>query len=440
MEIKSSDKCPECCSGELIQDYNTSETVCSRCGLIVRQQEMDRGPERRSYTLEELKQRTRTGPPNSPNLHDRGMGTTFNPNERGTNKKVDKRQMLRLKKWQVYSRVQGAGERNLALAMNELTLISEKLTIPKSVKEEAAVIYRKTLKKRLTRGRSISVMTAAALYTACRFAKTPKTLKEIAKASLINKKEIAHCYRFLLKELNIKIPISNLTVCISKIAGGIGISEPTQGVAVRILHQAQEKRFISGKGPMGVAAATLYIACLLNEESRTQKDIAYAAGVTEVTIRNRYKEIVKKLNLEIPDKEDKKVSSTEIPIKKKLIPEKPITGIHDIEYESISVIAERANVSKETQKLATEILRKAKKEHVPIRGKNPKGLIAAILLIACQQINEVNKQKAIAEAAEVSQGTIGHYCWYLRLKLKLVKPKWGRHKRADSNRSFFYSC
>jgi transcription initiation factor TFIIB len=126
-------------------------------------------------------------------------------------------------------------------------------------------------------------------------------LREIAEASLVDKKDVARCYRLLLRELAVQMPIADPLTYISKIAERTGISGKTQGVAIAILREARKRRAAAGKDPMGLAAAALYIACLQNNEKKTQKDIAEAAGVTEVTVRNRYKTLKKQLNLELPD-------------------------------------------------------------------------------------------------------------------------------------------
>jgi transcription initiation factor TFIIB len=185
--------------------------------------------------------------------------------------------------------------------MAELDRLSDKVYIPPPIKEKAAVVYRKALDKGLVRGRSISAIAAASLYAACRKSGTSRTLREIAEASLVNKKDVARCYRLLLKELDFHMPIADPLTYVSKIAEKNGITGKTQGAAIQILREARQKRFAAGKDPMGMAAAALYIACLQNSEKITQKDIAEASGVTEVTVRNRYKALKKQLNLEIPD-------------------------------------------------------------------------------------------------------------------------------------------
>jgi transcription initiation factor TFIIB len=299
------DKCPECGSSNLIHDYDTGETVCGDCGLVLYEQMMDKGPEWRAFTQEEKASRSRVGVPTSYSVHDKGLSTAISQVDRdafGRKLPLSTRlQMWRLRKWQIRSRVHSSIDRNLAQAMAELDRLSDKVYIPPPIKEKAAVTYRKALDKGLVRGRSIAAIAAAALYAACRGSGTPRTLREIAEASLVDKKDVARCYRLLLRELDVHMPIADPLTYVSKIAERTGISGKTQGLAIQILRDARKKRAAAGKDPMGLAAAALYIACLQNNEKKTQKDIAEAAGVTEVTVRNRYKTLKKQLSLELPD-------------------------------------------------------------------------------------------------------------------------------------------
>jgi transcription initiation factor TFIIB len=299
------DKCPECASKNLVHDYDTGETICGACGLVLYEQMLDKGPEWRAFTQEEKTSRSRVGSPTSYSIHDKGLSTTISQVDRDAfGKKLPlstRLQMWRLRKWQIRSRVHSSTDRNLAQAMAELERLSSKVNISPPIREKAAVIYRKALDKGLVRGRSINSVGAAALYAACRKSGSPKTLREIAEASLVYKKDVARCYRLLLKELDFHMPISDPLTYISKIAEKNGVSGKTQGAAIAILRDAKQKRFSAGKDPMGMAAATIYIACVQNKEKITQKDIAEAAGVTEVTVRNRYKALKRQLNLEIPN-------------------------------------------------------------------------------------------------------------------------------------------
>ncbi len=317
----SIDRCPECGSVNLISDYDTGEVACGDCGFVLPDPVIDEGPEWRAYTQEEEAERSRVGMPGNLNVHDKSLSTTLKPIHRDAFGRALRPgtfiDMKRLSKWQERSRVHSSIERNLVRAMTELDRLADKLNIPPKspVREIAAVIYRKILDKGLIRGRSIIGMVPACLYAACRQTGIPRTLQEVADASLVDKKKVARCYRLLLRELDIQMPVADSNKCVSKIAEKIGISQETQGLAIKILRQAKERRMSSGRGPMGLAAAALYIACLENNERKkgrfgfirpiTQKDIAEVAGVTEVTVRNRYKELVEILDIEIPTKSEK---------------------------------------------------------------------------------------------------------------------------------------
>jgi transcription initiation factor TFIIB len=302
------DKCPECASINLVHDYDTGETICGDCGLVLYEQMLDKGPEWRAFTLEEKASRSRVGTPTSYSIHDKGLSTTISQVDRdafGRKLPLSNRlQMWRLRKWQIRSRVHSSIDRNLAQAMAELDRLSSKVSISPPNREKAAVIYRKALDKHLVRGRSINSIAAAALYAACRKSGAPRTLREIAKASLVDKKDVARCYRLLLQELDFHVPTTDPLTYISKIAEENGVSGKTQGAAIAILGEARRKRVVAGKDPMGMAAAALYIACVQNNEKITQKVIAEASGVTEVTVRNRYKALKRQLNIEIPDQRE----------------------------------------------------------------------------------------------------------------------------------------
>jgi transcription initiation factor TFIIB len=300
------EKCPECAGKNLVHDYDTGETICGDCGLVLYEQMLDKGPEWRAFTQQEKASRSRVGTPTSYSIHDKGLSTTISQIDRdafGRKLPLSTRlQMWRLRKWQIRSRVHSSIDRNLAQAMTELDRLSGKVNASPAIKEQAALVYRRSLDKGLVRGRSISGVAAASLYAACRKSGLPRSLREIAEASLVNRKDVARCYRLLLQELDFHMPISDPLTYISKIAEKNGISGKAQGAAIAILREARKKRVASGKDPIGMAAASLYIACLQNNEKITQKDIAEVAGVTEVTVRNRYKALKKQLSLKTPEK------------------------------------------------------------------------------------------------------------------------------------------
>ena len=295
------DKCPRCGKGNLVTDTNTGENFCNKCGLVVTDQSVDSGPEWRSFSKEEHEGRSRTGVPTSLAMHDMGLATIIGPtNKDATGKPLSasmKSTIERLRTWDSRSQVHEPVDRNFRQAFSELDRLKDKLAVGDAVIEKAAYIYRKALEKGLVRGRSISALIASALYAACRDTQTPRTLKDISNSSNIKRKDIARCYRLLLRELNLKMPVVNPIKCVARIASKASLSEKTKRDASKILKTAEEMKISAGKDPMGLAAAALYVACVTNGENKTQRDVAEAAGVTEVTIRNRYKGLKIALNL-----------------------------------------------------------------------------------------------------------------------------------------------
>ena len=237
--------------------------------------------------------------------YDRGLGTDV-----GQESDIyqlsgkDRNRYFRLRKW--HHRISTAIERNLKLALAELKRVASYLKLPKSVEEESARIYTMAVQRGLVRGRSMESVVAGALYAACRRHEVPRTLDELSEASGIDKKEIGRTYRFVTRELGIRILPSNPVDYISRFAAALKLTASTQTKAVEILEKAQNSELTSGRGPTGIAAASLYVAALMNNEKRTQREVADVAGVTEVTIRNRYKELIKKLKLNEKVKKTKK--------------------------------------------------------------------------------------------------------------------------------------
>ena len=295
------DKCTRCGKGPIVIDSSGGEMNCSNCGFVVVDKIEEEGPEWRAFSKEEKDDRARTGVPSSLAMHDMGLATVIGAEDRdaaGRSLPASMKAAIeRLRTWDGRSQVHEPVDRNLRQAFSELDRLADKLNLSDAVIEKAAYIYRKALEKGLVRGRSISALIAASLYAACRDTETPRTLKDVAAACNIKKKDIARCYRLLLREMNMRMPVVDPTKCVSRIASKAGLSEKTKRSALAILHKAEATRTSAGKDPMGLAAAALYVACVMEGESKTQKDVAEAAGVTEVTIRNRYKGLKAALQL-----------------------------------------------------------------------------------------------------------------------------------------------
>jgi len=296
-------QCPECGSDRLMRDYECAEIVCMNCGFVIAAKLADRGPEWRAFNAEQRAKRARVGAPLTYTIHDKGLSTMIDWHDRDVYGKRlspgQKAQIYRLRKWQRRIRVSDATERNLAFALSEISKIANALNLPKNILETASVIYRRAVKERLIRGRSIQGVTAAAVYVACRQCGLARTLEEIAQASNINKKEVGRSYRFLIKELDYFIPPLKPSQYIAKFSNQLTMQGKVEEIAHKILNNARELKLTSGRGPTGIAAAASYIASVLTGERKTQREIAEIAQVTEVTIRNRYKELVERLMFEV---------------------------------------------------------------------------------------------------------------------------------------------
>jgi len=301
--IEEITQCPECGSNHLSKDYSRAELVCRNCGLVLDEDIIDHGPEWRAFDSEQREKRARTGAPMSYTIHDKGLSTMIGWKNRDSYGKSiptrNRAQIYRLRKWARRIRISNATERSLAIAFSELDRMASSMGLPRTVRETAAMIYRKAALKKLVRGRSIEGVITAALYAACRQCHVPRTLDEISSVAHISKKEIGRTYRYVSRELGLKLLPTSPEDYISRFCSELKLSGDVRAKTVAILRDAADRELTSGRGPSGMAAASLYIASVLCGERRTQREVADVAGVTEVTIRNRYKEITKKLDISI---------------------------------------------------------------------------------------------------------------------------------------------
>ncbi|MEM0360214.1 MAG: transcription initiation factor IIB [Candidatus Diapherotrites archaeon] len=296
-------KCPECGSEKIIKDEARGEIICKKCGLVITDDLIDTGKEWRSFDSDQFEKRARTGSPKKYVKLNKGLVTMIDRKGRDLRgnrlSSKSKAQMYRLIKWHKRASVSSSMERNLSIALTEMRRVASYLNIPESLVEAAALLYRKTVEKGLIRGRLIEAVVSAILYTVCRTYHVPRTLNEMAEASGLTKKEIGRTYRFLVRELKLDVPLTNPIHYIPRFASELNLSGEVQEKGREIIKKAIDQGLISGRGPTGVAAAAVYIAGLLKGERRTQKEVANVAGVTEVTIRNRYRELKKELDIEV---------------------------------------------------------------------------------------------------------------------------------------------
>jgi transcription initiation factor TFIIB len=293
--------CSMCKSGQTVTDPESGEIICRNCGLVLSDRAQESRPEWRAFTSEEANDRSRTGIPSSLARHDMGLSTVIGRTDRDASGHVldvaMRSTMGRLRAWDFRTQAHSPTDRNLRQAFSELDRLKDKLGVSEAVIEKTAYVYRKAQERGLVRGRTISAMVGAALYIACRESGTSRTLKDIADIGNIKRKDLARIYRLVVMELDLRIPLVDPMKCIVKVANKANLSERTKRIAMGIMRNVSKSGMSAGKDPMGLAASVLYLACLNTGESRTQTDIAEAAGVTEVTVRNRYKNLRSQLDL-----------------------------------------------------------------------------------------------------------------------------------------------
>lgn len=293
-DVGDTKHCTKCGGTNIIIDSEVGEEVCGSCGLVLNEGHMDTGPEWRAFTAEERSSRSRTGMGYSYTLYDKGLSTVLSGYRDANGKTLKRetiRQMDRLRKYDNRSKFDDTWRRNLSIAMAELDRMSALLHIPGSIKERSALLYRKTLRMDLIRGRSIDAFVAASIYATCRLERLPRPLKQISAASTREHSEIARTYRLMLREMNLKMPIDDPMKFVPSIASKLNLRRDTETHAIEILRKARKLHGLSGKEPRGIAAASLYKACLEKNDKRVQKEVAEAAGTTEVTLRNRLRGI-----------------------------------------------------------------------------------------------------------------------------------------------------
>jgi transcription initiation factor TFIIB len=296
-------KCPECKGKRIVRDYEKGELLCAGCGLIITENIQDMGPEWRAFDTEQKEKKARGGAPIKFMRPNKGLVTEidqYNRDIRGGKISPKKQaQLYRMRKWHKRISISSSMERNLVIALSELDRVASSLGLPDNIKESAALLYRRAVKEELIRGRLIESVVAAVIYAVCRIHGIPRTLDELSKASGIPKKEIGRAYRFVKTELQVDVPLTNPSQYISKFATALKLGGEVQEDAIKLIGKALRKGLISGRGPTGVSAAALYIASAMHGEKKTQKEVADIAGVTEVTIRNRYRELKKELGLKV---------------------------------------------------------------------------------------------------------------------------------------------
>lgn len=289
--------CPVCGSTDFETDETLGEIVCRECGAIIEEERIEESASRRAFTEEERQKVERTGKPVTFTEPARGMRTEVGRGSELRNLPASKRgQYYRIRKWQ--RRLDESRDRKMSYARGEFQRLIGQLGLPRSMLEEVNRLYEKALDKNIVKGRRIENIVAALVYIIARNQGNPRSLDEIADASGISKRDLGKTYRYVARELDLRIVPVNPEDFIPRYASELGIAGETQALARDLIMRARENNLLSGRSPEGIVASAIYIASLLEDEDITQKAIAEEIGVTEVTVRKGYNRIVEGLDME----------------------------------------------------------------------------------------------------------------------------------------------
>ena len=291
--------CSECGTAGLVAE--SGELICDACGLVIKDEQIDHGPEWRAFDHTQREQKSRVGAPTTQTLHDRGLTTDIDwrdADASGNQITGQKRtQLNRLRRWHERIRTQDAGERNLRHALSEIDRMASALGLPESIRETASVIYRRSLAEDLLRGRSIEGMATGAVYASCRQQQIARSLDELTAVSRVDYNEIARAYRYLATELGLELQPTSPKEFLPRFVSELDLSHATQTRAEEILEASMDAGIHAGKSPPAFAAAAIYAATLLCGVNCTQREVGAVAHVSEVTIRNRYQEQLDAMDL-----------------------------------------------------------------------------------------------------------------------------------------------
>ena len=296
--IEAISKCPECGRNKLFVNREKGEVICKLCGYVIEESLMDFGKDR-VLDGEDMEKKSRSGAPFDPRVANNLITEVGSYADLAKLPKKTQLIMKRIKKKNRWT--SSALEQNLNNGLNHLKIIAGYLNIPDRIEKEAARLYRESAEKGITRARSTEKLIAACVYVAAKMQDMPKTLNEVAEATKLDKHVIAKTYKLLLRKLGMKLLPSSPVDFVGRFASELGLSPDIQTKTVQMLEKIQKRGLNSGKNPTSLAAVSLYVTALLNKTKVTQTKIAKVSGITETTLRNRCKEILKELNIKKKD-------------------------------------------------------------------------------------------------------------------------------------------
>ncbi len=290
-------ECPNCGSNDVITDQDRGEKICSNCGFVIEDRMIDFSTDWRAYNQEEYEKKARAEAPSSIINHDLSTYIGLeNTDALGKPISGDKRiQFYRLINRQFQIRNQYSKDRNLKKANQELERLCSQLEVSRNVKETAGLLYKKSFEAGAVRGYPIDSMIAASVYAAARIRRVPRTLDEISNSTQISAKRVAQCYRIIVTRMKFRIPPTKPMDFLTRMSTELGLSTSVQQLAVEIITGATNQKLTIGKDPIGLAAAALYLSGIIKNEKRPQQLVAKVSHTTEVTIRHRFKELLRAL-------------------------------------------------------------------------------------------------------------------------------------------------
>ena len=292
-------ECQRCSKKQIITDLSIGEIFCASCGFVIHEKLENLGYE--SSSGDKQKDTRRTGAPITLSRNDFGLSTVISSENKDVHGKsipfAFSSTVKRIRIQDARSRLAKRSDASFNAAFDFLERLQDKLSVSDSVKETAAHIYRKALERKITSGRSIYSVVAASMYIACRNTHTLRNLSDIATAANIKRTNIAQSYRAIVKQLDLKIPLVNQSDFILKISNTLKISAGTKNLAIEILKKATELDMIAGRDPAGMASASIYFSNVVRHDGFSQIQIANASGITAVTVRNRFHELKKKIQI-----------------------------------------------------------------------------------------------------------------------------------------------
>ncbi|MBN2013978.1 MAG: transcription initiation factor IIB [Candidatus Altiarchaeota archaeon] len=290
-------KCTNCGSNRIVSDYVHGENFCKNCGLVLEEKLFDFGPEWRAFDREDVDKRSRTGGLLRYGKLTKGLTTEIDKYDRDIKGKAipveKKAKWYRLRRWQKRSRMATSLQRNLSVALPELDRMCSYLNIAMNMKEECARLYRKCAAEGLVKGRSIESMVAAVIYIITRQHHVPVTLEELEEVSGRAKKDIGKSYRKIAQGFDLKIPTAGAIEYVPRLAIKLNASGMTLARATDIVKEATDLSIISGKVPISVAAAAVYLAGHTVGDKNIPQKIKGFPGTTKSTIKERYDELKK---------------------------------------------------------------------------------------------------------------------------------------------------